>query len=115
MAGWGAQAWGSSAWGGALAGVPGSEISYFLPPTMRRYPIPGAPRSLNTLLDQQRWHLLGQESGPTAGYFRVNTTDYRTGVWNALTAAQVDELTLAGYGDRIVTVANQGQLPPGLD
>lgn len=114
--GWGTGGWGTMPWGGLLDdGSSGAaDKSYFLPPMFKGYPPPEHPlRASPGVQPSQLWRRAWFWTGNP---LTVGTVTYNGGRWNGpLTAAQVDELTNAGYGTRIVTVAHEGQLPPGLD
>jgi hypothetical protein len=112
MAGWGLAPWGTEIWGGESAGggppPPDLAIRYFLPPVVRRYPPKGHP-NYYTALKLKDWHHVGVE-------VVVGGITYRGGIWNGpLSFAEYEALLAAGYGSRIVTVAEAAELPPGLD
>jgi hypothetical protein len=107
MAGWGTGGWGTSPWGGGTS----ASLSFFLPPTAKRYPpLNSSIRKKGTL-----WRFYWHHAWATEA-LAIGSNSYVGGRWNGpLTAAQKAELEMAGHGARIVTVQHTWQLPPGLD
>jgi len=88
--------------------------SYFLPPVDRKVPALERLSFIGGYPSSRRWRSflwtwLGRD-------VVITGTTYQGGRWNGpLSAQQVTDITAAGYGARIYTVTDLGQLPANID